>query len=207
MALLTTTMNALHRKRPRGDVPSRGWKHIPALVILLVLLIAVPRLAKAQSGTEYQIKAAFLYNFAKFVDWPSSAFNGDADPFKICVLGDSPFGSDLERTISARKVQSHPVHVIYPESVSQSRNCHILFVSSSESAHIKKIVSDLGATSVLTVADTPAFTSHGGIIGFILENERVCFEINAQAATRARLKVSSRLMMVSKNALWPKNSP
>ena len=153
---------------------------------------------EAQSNGEYQIKAAYLYNFAKFVEWPSAAFGGPSDPFRICILGDSPFDQNVEIALSGRRVQNHPVHVIYPDSTAQSRKCHVLFLSQSESGHMKAIVADLRSSAVLTVADTPGFIGAGGMIRFFLEDDSVRFEMNPLPASQAGLKVSSKLLVLGK---------
>lgn len=197
MAFLRTAAIAVERGRWRsGCDERRSWKLILGLVAALLILVAGSRVVEAQSNSEYQIKAAYLYNFGKFVQWPSAAFSGPSDPFRICILGDSPFDQKLESAFSSRKIQNHPVHVIYPDSTAQSRKCHVLFLSPSESGHMKAIVADLRSDPVLTVADTPGFISAGGMIRFFLEEDSVRFEMNPSPASQAGLKVSSKLLVL-----------
>jgi hypothetical protein len=155
----------------------------------------------AKSATEYQVKAAFLFNFAKFVEWPPDAFpSGDA-PLQICVLGQDPFGRDFEQLIVEKTVNGHRLEVAHPEGVPQARACQILFIASSEKQRLREILQGLKGASVLTVGDTEGFAKMGGIINFVLDDNRVRFEINQKAAELAHLKLSARLLTVAKLVL------
>lgn len=155
---------------------------------------------RAQSPTagEYQIKAAFLFNFAKFVEWPPSSFLNTAAPLRICVFGQDPFGEELrnitrEKTLNGRKLEVNPAL-----NVQAARTCQILFIASSETAQLKQILASLRGSNVLTVADSKGFAENGGMINFVLENNRVLFEVNRKAAEEAGLKISSKLLAVAK---------
>lgn len=199
MAILSTAAIAAERGRWHRVYNQRWpWKPLFAILTTLLIVVAGSGVVEAQSNSEYQIKAAYLYNFAKFVEWPSAAFGGPSDPFRICILGDSPFDQNVEIALSGRRVQNHPVHVIYPDSTAQSRRCHVLFLSPSESGHMKAIVADLRSSAVLTVADTPGFIGAGGMIRFFLEDDSVRFEMNPLPASQAGLKVSSKLLVLGK---------
>jgi uncharacterized protein DUF4154 len=170
---------------------SRGLR---ALLVLLVVL----NLATAQSATEYQVKAAFLFNFAKFVEWPADAFpTGDA-PLQICVFGQDPFGGDFEQVIEDKMVRGHHLEIVHPSGVPQARACQILFIASSQKQQIREILQGIKGASVLSVGDTPGFAKAGGVINFVLDENRVRFEINPKAAERAHLKLSARLLTVAK---------
>ncbi len=172
-----------------------GWWRALVLTILLAMLV---RTAAAQSATEYQVKAAFLFNFAKFVEWPADAFpNADA-PLQICVLGQDPFGRDFEQVIEDKAVNGHRLEVAHPDGVPQSRACQILFIASSEKQRVRGILRDLVGASVLTVGDTSGFATMGGVINFVLDENRVRFEINVKAAERSHLRLSARLLTVAK---------
>ncbi|HET7749813.1 MAG TPA: YfiR family protein [Terriglobales bacterium] len=199
MAILSTAAIAAERGRWHRVYNQRWpWKPLFAILTTLLIVVAGSGVVEAQSNSEYQLKAAYLYNFAKFVEWPSAAFGGPSDPFRICILGDSPFDQNVEIALSGRRVQNHPVHVIYPDSTAQSRRCHVLFLSPSESGHMKAIVADLRSSAVLTVADTPGFIGAGGMIRFFLEDDSVRFEMNPLPASQAGLKVSSKLLVLGK---------
>jgi hypothetical protein len=166
------------------------------LVCFLPIFLAVQ--ARSQSATEYQVKAAFLFNFAKFVEWPGDAFpSGDA-PLQICVLGQDPFRGDFEQVIEDKTMNGHRLEIIHPSGVPQARACQILFITPSAKQPLKEILQGLKGASVLSVGDTPGFAKAGGVINFVLEENRVRFEINPKAAERAHLKISARLLTVAK---------
>ena len=155
---------------------------------------------RAQSPTagEYQVKAAFLFNFAKFVEWPSSNLPDPSAPLRICILGRDPFGEELrnitkEKTVSGRKLQIDQV-----VDLRQARTCQILFIASSEKAQLKETLDALQGANVLTVSDTNGFLEQGGMINFVLENDRVQFGVNRKAAEKAGLRISSKLLSVAK---------
>lgn len=167
-------------------------------LLLRLALCFVATFASAQSATEYQVKAAFLFNFAKFVEWPADAFPTADAPLQICVLGQDPFGRDFEQVIEDKTVNGHRLEVAHPDGVPQARACQILFIASSEKQKVKDILQNLAGVSVLTVGDTPGFAKMGGVINFVLDENRVRFEINVKAAERAHLKLSARLLTVAK---------
>jgi hypothetical protein len=163
---------------------------------LFLLLLAVPALLGAQSAAEYDVKAAFLYNFAKFVDWPPEAFP-DPNSLKVCVLGDDPFGGSLQ-TVSGEQVGSRKLTVMRADSLAKPAGCQILFISRSEREHVSQILAAVKGSPVLTVGDTKGFADDGVIINFVLEGSKVRFEINTDSADRAKLKISSKLLQLAK---------
>jgi hypothetical protein len=167
------------------------------LLFRLVLCFVVVA-AAAESASEYQVKAAFLFNFAKFVEWPSDAFLNTDAPLEICVLGQDPFGRDFEQVIIEKTVNGHRLEIAHPEGVPQARACQILFIVASEKQKVRDILQGLAGASVLTVGDAPGFAKMGGVINFVLDENRVRFEINVKAAERAHLKLSARLLTVAK---------
>jgi hypothetical protein len=168
-------------------------------------------LAQAQEDRppDYRVKAAFIYNFGKFVDWPTAAFAGTNAPLVIGVLGGDPFHGDFERMVAGKSINGHPVTVRQispPANTGQAsgypdlKSCHILFIDTPEMERLPEILGALKGTSVLTVTDNlDQFASSGVIINFVMENGRVHFEINDDAARRAGLKVSSKLLMLRTN--------
>ena len=165
---------------------------IAGLVVLAVSLAA----AQSNKPTEYDVKAAYLFNFAKFVKWPGSAASG-RDTFPICILGDDPFGQALESTVSGERIDGKPVILRHIMSAGNVLNCRILFVSSSEQKRIPFILSSIGRAPVLTVSDTTGFADHKGMIEFVMDHERVRFQVNLSAAERAGLTLSSNLLKVA----------
>ena len=185
-------------KRWHKSMEADLWLFCRRFLELLVVLAMLPNAATAQSASEYQVKAAFLFNFAKFVEWPADSFPTADAPLQICVLGPDPFGRDFEQVIEDKAVNGHRLEVAHPEGVPQARACQILFISSSEKQKVRDILQSLAGVSVLTVGDTPGFAKMGGMINFVLDESRVRFEINVKAAERAHLKLSARLLTVAK---------
>ncbi len=166
--------------------------------LVMVMLFLTGTRAQPPTAGEYQVKAAFLYNFAKFVEWPSSSFPDASAPFRICVFGQDPFGQALLDITHEKIVSGHKLQVDQVVDVALARTCHILFIASSEKVQLKRIFESLQGTDVLTVGDIKGFAELGGIINFVLENDRVRFEVNRRAADRAGLKISSKLLGVAK---------
>ena len=151
--------------------------------------------ASAQEVTlEYQVKAAYLFNFTKFVEWPSSTL-GESAPFTICVAEMNPFGPSLSATIQGETVAGH---VLVSRVVKDSpASCHILFVPRGVS--IAPYLQPLRSVPVLTVGETADFLSQGGMISFVMEGGKIRFEINQDAAASAQLTISSRLLRLARN--------
>lgn len=163
-------------------------------VIVLGALIAAP--ARGQSIDEYQVKAA-LYNFAKFVEWPSQAFKKPSDPITICVLGQNPFGPMLEEAVRGKFVEERTLVVHQVSDIRLVSGCHIVFVSSSDRRLMRIILGELKAGGVLTVGEADGFTAEGGVVNFKLEGARVRFEINMNAAGQQKLHISSKLLSLA----------
>jgi len=174
----------------------------PGRAVLRAICALVVGLARCagQDGTttEYQVKAAYLFNFAKFVEWPTGAFRSPNSPLVICVLGLNPFGSDLEGSIAGKTVGGHRLQISNLPHGLDASSCQIVFIASSERGQMRQILQNLTGASVLTVGDTSGFTDDGGMINFVLEGERVRFEANVDAAEHAHLRLSARLLTVAK---------
>jgi len=164
---------------------------------LVLLLAAAPGRAQIPQPTEYQLKAAFLYNFAKFIDWPPEAFADDKAPFVFGILGDNPFGNDLEQTVAGKNINERPISVQVFHTAAEATHCQILFISNSEKKHFSEILQSLHGNAVLTVSETDGFMQTGGMINFLLQDGKVRFQINDDAAKAARLKISSKLLSLA----------
>jgi len=167
------------------------------ILCLGALLAADGTLAQDSQPTEYQIKAAFLFNFAKFVNWPPAAFAQPTSPIVFGILGDNPFHDELARTVQNKSVDDRPLVVREFQSAAQAANCHILFISSSEKKRLPEILKGLDGRSVLTVSETEKFTEAGGMINFVLQGSKIRLQINNDAATKAGLKISSKLLSLA----------
>jgi hypothetical protein len=162
---------------------------------LMLLQVSSLAYAKEDSGPEeYQIKAAFIFEFAKFVEWPPAALPKPSSPLIVGVLGENPFHDALEKTIKCKKVDEHPVIFMQFRTATDANNCHILFISRSEKARLPQILKQLNGRNVLTVSEMPGFTKAGGIINFVVNGTNQGFQINNDAANRAGLKISSKLL-------------
>ena len=153
--------------------------------------------AQESQPTEYQIKAAFLFNFARFVEWPPVAFAGATSPVVIGILGENPFGGDLERTIQNKTINNRSIVIKQLHSLAEATNCQVLFISTSEKARLVEIFDGLRGTSVLTVSETDGFTDAGGKINFVREGKKIRFQINDEAAKKAKLKINSKLLSLA----------
>ena len=154
-------------------------------------------LAQDSAPSEYQIKAAFLFNFAKFIDWPPETYVTPTSPIIIGVLGDNVFGNNLERTLSNKTINNRPLEYKEFHSLLEATNCQILFICPSEKGKFPKIMEALHGTSILTVSETDQFISAGGMVNFFIDANKIRFEINDVAAKKAGLKISSKLMSLS----------
>ncbi len=153
--------------------------------------------AKASASRESRIKAAFLYNFAKFTVWPVKAFADAKAPFRLCVLGEDPFHGALD-ALEGRTVKNRPIVISRPASAESREQCHLLFVSASVHGRVGTILESLRGMPVLAVGDTPRFARSGGIIRHETVENMVRFEINVEAAQHAKLKIDSRLLRLGR---------
>src|SRR5574337_341408 len=143
---------------------------------------------------EYEVKAAYLYNFGRFVKWPPTTAPAGDTSFTICVLGQDPFGHALDAALAGERIDGRTVAAKRISKLQDGVNCRILFISSSEDGQVEKILTALDDSAVLTVSDIPQFALRGGIIQFNLEQNRVRFEINLARAERVGLTLSSQLL-------------
>ena len=169
-----------------------------ALYIGLLLPLFCPRFASPQAMSDLQVKAAYLYSFAKFVKWPVGTFPDASDPIRLCILNDAPFQAQLNLLVKDKNIDGHPILVIPIHAGEQSRSCHELFIGASESQNTSEIIESLHGTSVLTVGETNGFVEEGGIINFVLEDEHVHFQVNQKMANEAGLRMSSQLLSLAK---------
>jgi hypothetical protein len=157
--------------------------------------------AQAGRPQEYQVKAAYLYSFGKFVEWPAAAPAASEKSFTVCVLGQDPFGRTLDQGVTDVVVRDEPVVVRRLSRPEDARTCHILFVSASEDQRLRPILETLAGQNVLTVGETPRFVERGGAVEFTMEGNRVRFRVNLAAAERAGLILSSELLRVASAVL------
>ncbi len=167
-------------------------------VLTLVLTLFWQR-ASAQTSTlrEYEIKAAYLYQFANYTAWPPAALGDKDAPFILGIYGENPF-SDILNGFTNKFVHDRPIRIKKCSRLDEAKDCHLLFISSSEKNNLPAILPYLKTRSILTVADTPSFLDLGGIINLTTANNKVGFEINLAAAEEAKLKISSQVLGLAK---------
>jgi len=168
------------------------------LPLLIFFVFAPGAGAQANSSSEYQVKAAFLFSFAKFIDWPPGSFASPQSPFSICILGADPFGPAIDDSLRGKTIGDRAVVVRRAREPGEVRRCQIVFISSSENRRLSEILSSLQGASVLIVGDADHFADSGGTIGLMLEENRIRFAINTDAAESAGLKISSKLLALAK---------
>ena len=168
-----------------------------ASLILLLLLTAPASLAEHYD--EYTVKAALLYNFTKFVEWPNNSIPGKEPEYRICIYGDDPYGKRLD-ALEQRERSNITVyrHDILRESI---RNCQIIFIAETTEERLIESIAYLDKTPVLTVGETPNFVARGGIIGLVRDKDRIKFEINLKAANKAGLAMSSQLLRIAQRVI------
>jgi hypothetical protein len=190
------SLNEFRRQRK-----SRGTGQlIPFIVVMVSMSMSSASSAWGQlnGATGYEVKTAFLFNFAKFIDWPERSFASPQSPFTICVLGLDPFGNVLDETLQMKLIGDRPIVVRRLKDTIEVRKCQMVFVSSSESAHLTEIFGGLHGINILLVGETTGFAASGGTIEFTLEDNHVRFTINADAAARSGLMFSSKLLALAK---------
>lgn len=172
----------------------------PALLRLarcaLPLALALAFAAPAQDALELRVKSAFLYNFAKFVSWPSGKLAGSTDPIRFCVFERDALGVVLEATLSGKSIDSHPLQLRRVSRPEQLRDCEIAYLGPADAGRAAAALSQLAGSGVLSVYDADA-PQRGGVVRFYLDERKVHFEINETAAEQEGLQVSSRLLGVA----------
>jgi hypothetical protein len=168
------------------------------LVLVTALMALLPARPAAQAGpsVENDIKAAFLYNFAKYVEWPRSAF--PSPEFHLCVLADAAFEKSIEDLIAGETIAGRRVKREAPATLEAARACHILFIGRTEMGRAGELLAALKGSHVFTVGDTPDFLALGGVVTFVREGDRVRFDVSLGEAHRAGLTISSRLLRVAR---------
>jgi len=193
------TRLACVKHRTNAALPAARGRFFVARVFVLFASLTLPlSLTYAQRGkpTQYDIEAVYLYQFGRFVQWPDGP-NVAQDAFPICVVGRDPFGRSLDSTIAGEKIGNVPLRAERIDDLNDVKHCRILYISASEESNLDALLAKASSSSVLTVSDLPDFESHGGMIQFIVEDNRVRFEINVAVAQKSGLKISSQLLKVA----------
>ncbi len=189
--------------RIRDPAPCRGApsRATTALAVALACTLAAvwPPVVRGQQPrpSEYQVKAVYLFNFGRFVSWPPEDPASASGPFAICVMGKDPFGPLLDATLEGETIGGRNVVARRVVQMEDTAGCRVLFISESEESRLKDILAVLDKSSILTVSDMAHFADRGGMIQFVLQGDRVRFEVNLASAAGAKLTLSSDLLKVA----------
>ena len=194
----------LSKPRP-GGFWARAYCHFLAIgglvLVLTGILPSLPRAYAQSSLSEPQVKALFLFNFAKYVEWPAEAFSGPSAPITIGIVGDSPCAEYLQKTIEGKTVSERPIVFKLVEKTADMERCQILFIGESEKKRLEEVLAQLKGQPVLTVGESEQFAQRNGMIGFVKREGRVRLAINLAAARRAKLEISSKLLSVADDVI------
>ncbi len=150
---------------------------------------------RAQPTLEYEVKAGFLYNFTRYVDWPADAFEANG-PFRICVTGKDPFGATIDHAVRGELVAGHRIEIVRAGTLDR---CHLVFVPRTDDGRSAAVIGGLRSDAVLVVGEQPGFLAQGGTINFLIDGGRIRFDINTSARTAQRLTISSKLLRVAQS--------
>ncbi|HEY1802118.1 MAG TPA: YfiR family protein, partial [Terriglobales bacterium] len=164
-----------------GEISSRIWI---ATLAALWMLAAPGMQAQSSKVSDYDVKAAYLFNFGRFVEWPEAGETDKRSVFTFCILGPDPFGPNLDHLLAGETINGRNLIVKRISNAQDSAGCQVLFMSKEEEGRVTKIIETLNQEAVLTVSDIPEFAKHGGMIQFVVEQNRVRFEVNLDATQR-----------------------
>ena len=167
-------------------------------LLTLGIVLSLARQISAQAVEESRVKAAYLYNFAKFVEWPPGVFQHPYDPAVICVVGDERTSGILEPAVFGKRANGRPLEVRRPRSAAELKSCQVLFIGFSDKERIAPLLNGLERSSVLTVGQSDQFIRLGGMINLALKNSTIELEIDPEASSAAGLKISSRLLVIAR---------
>jgi hypothetical protein len=162
---------------------------------------ARPASAQTNPSSEYQVKAAFLFHFAQFVEWPEETLKDASSPLTYCTIGEDPFHGSLDAALNGKTIGARSFRVLHFKQPQEVQGCQVLFVGTAERKFLPSILASVKGNSVLTVGESEHFVQEGGMIGFCLEENKIRFEINLEAAQKANLRISSRLLALAKSVI------
>ncbi len=210
-------MSRCKNETREGVGPGVAWKHpgrsdlsrltvklLAGSALLLTVVSIGDRQLMASTNTafEYEVKAAFLFRFAQFVEWPPETFKGTLEPFTYCTIGDDPFHGALERTMNGKTIGQRSLRVEHLNGVKKIAECQVLFFGGAEEKkQMEEMLASAGTLPILTVGEADQFAKSGGAIGFCTEDNKIRFEVNLEAAGKAGLKISAKLLALAKTVL------
>jgi hypothetical protein len=186
----------------RGLNGLRRWLAADRAVVLgLLAILGCLTAGSPEEIDEYKLKAAFIFNFVKFVQWPGNSFQNAKQPTTICVLGQDPFAGSLAGTLAGRAIEGRPLIVRHIATAKQVSGCHVLFIGSGEDQRIHSVLAEIHTPGTLTIGESDLAGDGGVMIDFKLEGGKIGFDINLSAAQRAELKISSRLLSLARSVV------
>lgn len=172
-------------------------------VLLAILSWFCPAPVVSAQGSdpgEYNLKAAFLFHFAQFVEWPEGAFQNTDSPLVYCTIGEDPFQGALDASFKGKAIGPHSLQVRHLKDSSESQGCHVVFLGKVK-RRVPEELAILQGKPILTVGETEQFVRDSGMIGFCIEENKIRFNINLDAAEKANLRISARLLMLAKTVI------
>jgi hypothetical protein len=198
--MLRTSNKTQDRLAPDGCVSTScqcARQYLAVFIVMLGLLHIPPLQAQQPKVSEYQVKATYLYNFGRFVQWPASSAAANGNSFSICVIGQDPFGAALDTILSGEIIDGKAAVAKRIAKPQDAVNCRVLYISTSEDSRLKDVLGAVDKAGVLTVSDIPQFSQRGGIIQFVMAGNKIRFEVNLTSAQDAGLILSSDLLKVA----------
>lgn len=188
-----------------GDNKSRRMRSAPRFrhcaEAVFLALAAAAVFAQSNTSAEYEIKAAFLFHFAQFVEWPRETFQQADSPITYCTIGEDPFRGALDASLEGKKLGARPFRVRHLQKAKEAPGCQVLFIGAEEKKSLAETLSSVEGRATLTVGETEHFADDGGMIGFCVEQNKMRFEINVEKAERAHLKISARLLALARKVV------
>ena len=200
MPLGKTTMPDATALR-RSPTKTARKRSLLIFFIALILWFGAASVLAQTVAKEYRIKAAFLFNFSQYVEWPPEAFKDANDPLTYCTIGDDPFQGVLDESLNTKSAGKHLLRVQHLRPPENFQACQIVFIGSNEKKRVAEVLETLKQSPVLVVGESSHFVQQGGTVGFLSEDNTIRFEVNLDAAQRARLNISATLLSVAKTVI------
>jgi uncharacterized protein DUF4154 len=190
-------------KTPRKKIEvRRGLGLVRVCSICLIFFLGSSGNLTANSAAEeYAVKGAFLFHFAQFVEWPEETFKDANSPLTYCIMGEDPFHGALDAALDGKMIGPRAFRVMHFKKPKEMQGCQVLFIGAEEKKLQPGVLASLKGNPVLTVGESEHFVEEGGIIGFLLEENKIRFEVNLEAAQNAKLRISSRLLALAKSVI------
>lgn len=203
---LRSIIRGVAKTRKSGTRPGReheGRHQLGVLILATWASFSIVWRASAQANpsSEYAVKAAFLFHFAQFAEWPSNTFKDANAPLIFCTLGEDEFHGALDESISGKTIGNRPLRAQHLKQLQEVEGCQVIFVGADEKKRIPALLASLRDSPVLTVGETEHFAQEGGMIGLCLDENKIRFEINLGSAERAKLRISAKLLALAKTVI------